>query len=70
MVPDYKPVKVTGSASKGIATDLGCVEETEDTITLLVDWKTCYWCLHSQLDRTTKGGCSQQPILPLHGQQG
>ncbi|KAG9522113.1 D-galacturonic acid reductase-like protein, partial [Aureobasidium melanogenum] len=39
MVPDYKPVKVTGSASKGIATDLGCVEETEDTITLLVDWE-------------------------------
>jgi D-galacturonate reductase len=39
MVPDYKPVKVTGSASKGIATDLGCVAETEDTITLLVDWE-------------------------------
>lgn len=39
MVPDYKPTKVTGSASKGIATDLGCVSETEDTITLLVDWE-------------------------------
>ncbi|THY24698.1 NAD(P)-binding protein [Aureobasidium pullulans] len=39
MVPDYKPIKVTGSASKGIATDLGCVEETEDTITLVVDWE-------------------------------
>ena len=39
MVPDYRPVKVTGSASNGIATDLGCVEETEDTITLLVDWE-------------------------------
>lgn len=38
MVPDYKPVRVTGSASKGIATDLGCVPQTEDTITLLVDW--------------------------------
>lgn len=38
MVPEYKPVRVTGSASKGIATDLGCVPETEDTITLLVDW--------------------------------
>lgn len=38
MVPDYRPTKVTGSASKGIATDLGCVPETEDTITLLVDW--------------------------------
>ena len=34
----YVPVRVTGSASKGIATDLGCVPETEDTITLLVDW--------------------------------
>lgn len=39
MVPGYKPVRVTGSASKGIATDLGCVSETEDTITLLVDWE-------------------------------
>ncbi|THW92446.1 NAD(P)-binding protein [Aureobasidium pullulans] len=39
MVPNYKPIKVTGSASKGIATDLGCVEETEDTITLVVDWE-------------------------------
>ncbi|KAK3068000.1 hypothetical protein LTR53_014759 [Teratosphaeriaceae sp. CCFEE 6253] len=38
MVPDYRPTKVTGSASTGIATDLGCVAETEDTITLLVDW--------------------------------
>ncbi|KAK0254524.1 hypothetical protein B0A54_15632 [Friedmanniomyces endolithicus] len=38
MVPDYRPTKVTGSASTGIATDLGCVPETEDTITLLVDW--------------------------------
>ncbi|KAF1350897.1 D-galacturonic acid reductase-like protein [Delphinella strobiligena] len=39
MVPEYRPVSVTGSASKGIATDLGCVPETEDTITLLVDWE-------------------------------
>ncbi|KAL1585056.1 hypothetical protein WHR41_06182 [Cladosporium halotolerans] len=39
MVPDYRPTKVTASASKGIATDLGCVPETEDTITLLVDWE-------------------------------
>jgi D-galacturonate reductase len=38
MVPDYKPIRVTASAAKGIATDLGCVPETEDTITLLVDW--------------------------------
>jgi D-galacturonate reductase len=38
MVPNYKPVRVTASAAKGIATDLGCVPETEDTITLLVDW--------------------------------
>lgn len=28
-----------GSASTGTATDLGCVPETEDTITLLVDWE-------------------------------
>jgi len=39
MVPEYRPTKVTGSASKGIATDLGCVPETEDTISLLVDWE-------------------------------
>nr|POF17362.1 udp-n-acetylglucosamine 3-dehydrogenase [Quercus suber] len=39
MVPTYRPVKVTASASTGIATDLGCVPETEDTITLLVDWQ-------------------------------
>lgn len=38
MVPDYRPVKVTASASKGTATDIGCAPETEDTITLLVDW--------------------------------
>ncbi|KAF2455854.1 hypothetical protein BDY21DRAFT_62311 [Lineolata rhizophorae] len=38
MVPDFKPVRVMASGAKGIATDLGCVEQTEDTITLLVDW--------------------------------
>ncbi|PGH11340.1 hypothetical protein AJ79_04956 [Helicocarpus griseus UAMH5409] len=39
MVPDYDPVKVTAAASKGIAVDLGCVPETEDTITLMVEWR-------------------------------
>jgi D-galacturonate reductase len=39
MVPDYTPTKVTGTASKGTAVDLGCVPETEDTITLLVEWR-------------------------------
>ena len=39
MVPDYKPVKVTGSGSRGIAEDLGCVAGTEDTISLLVEWE-------------------------------
>ncbi|KAJ4993777.1 d-galacturonic acid reductase [Stagonosporopsis vannaccii] len=38
MVPDYKPVRVMGSAAKGIATTLGCDPATEDTITLLTDW--------------------------------
>ena len=38
MVPDYKPVRVMGSAAKGIATNLGCDPATEDTITLLTDW--------------------------------
>jgi len=38
MVPDFRPVSVSASASTGIATDLGCVDGTEDTITLLVDW--------------------------------
>uniref|UniRef100_A0A8H7KC02 Gfo/Idh/MocA-like oxidoreductase N-terminal domain-containing protein n=1 Tax=Bionectria ochroleuca TaxID=29856 RepID=A0A8H7KC02_BIOOC len=34
MVQDrgYVPVKVSASSSKGVATDLGCVDETEDTI--------------------------------------
>ncbi|KAG6001673.1 hypothetical protein E4U43_001263 [Claviceps pusilla] len=34
----YLPVKVSASSSKGIATDLGCVSDTEDTISLLVTW--------------------------------
>lgn len=32
------PVRVTASGSKGIATSKGCVEGTEDTITLLVEF--------------------------------
>lgn len=39
MVPDYKPVRVTASGSRGIAEGLGCVAGTEDTITLLVVWQ-------------------------------
>ena len=39
MAPDYVPVKVTASAAKGTAVELGCVSETEDTITLLVEWR-------------------------------
>jgi D-galacturonate reductase len=38
MVPTYQPVRVTGSASKGIAVQLGCDPNTEDTITVMVDW--------------------------------
>jgi D-galacturonate reductase len=38
MIPGYTPTKVTGSASTGVATGLGCDAATEDTITLLVDW--------------------------------
>ncbi|KEY73305.1 hypothetical protein S7711_01424 [Stachybotrys chartarum IBT 7711] len=34
----YLPVKVDATASKGVATSLGCVEETEDTISLLTTW--------------------------------
>ncbi|KAL3957360.1 hypothetical protein ACCO45_007938 [Purpureocillium lilacinum] len=34
----YLPVKVSASSSKGVATDLGCADETEDTISLLVTW--------------------------------
>ncbi|EAW21374.1 Gfo/Idh/MocA family protein [Aspergillus fischeri NRRL 181] len=40
MVPDYTPVKVTASAAKGTAVALGCTPETEDTITLLVNWQS------------------------------
>lgn len=39
MIPDYIPKKVTASAAKGAAEELGCVEGTEDTITLLVEWE-------------------------------
>ncbi|KAI5838459.1 hypothetical protein DFP73DRAFT_565065 [Morchella snyderi] len=39
MIPDWTPFKVTASGSRGTATDLGCAEGTEDTITLLVDWR-------------------------------
>lgn len=39
MVPDYRPVKVMASGSTGVAEEVGCVEGTEDTITLLVDWE-------------------------------
>ncbi|KAK1760676.1 hypothetical protein QBC47DRAFT_11908 [Echria macrotheca] len=35
----YVPVKVSASASKGVAASLGCNEATEDTISLLVDWE-------------------------------
>ncbi|AEO62764.1 9fd2008e-d2c8-4084-b998-8dfcdc45d1f2 [Thermothielavioides terrestris] len=35
----YVPVKVSASASKGVATSLGCHESTEDTISLLVRWQ-------------------------------
>ncbi|KAK4110657.1 NAD(P)-binding protein [Canariomyces notabilis] len=42
----YVPVKVSASASKGVATSLGCHEATEDTISLLVHWQ--------QMDDPTK----------------
>ncbi|KAK0739526.1 hypothetical protein B0T21DRAFT_286023 [Apiosordaria backusii] len=35
----YVPVKVSASASKGVAVSLGCHESTEDTISLLVHWE-------------------------------
>jgi D-galacturonate reductase len=35
----YVPVKVSASASKGVATSLGCNPATEDTISLLVHWE-------------------------------
>lgn len=35
----YVPFKVSASASKGVATSLGCNEATEDTISLLVQWR-------------------------------
>lgn len=34
----WKPSRVSASGSRGIAEGLGCVEGTEDTITLLVTW--------------------------------
>ncbi|KAF8247523.1 NAD(P)-binding protein [Wilcoxina mikolae CBS 423.85] len=38
LVPGWVPTSVTASGSRGTATDLGCVDGTEDTITLLTDW--------------------------------
>ena len=38
MVPAYRPVKVSASASTGTAEDMGCVPGTEDTVSLLVEW--------------------------------
>ncbi|KAL6713463.1 hypothetical protein ACLMJK_008928 [Lecanora helva] len=38
VMPDWHPVKVTASGSRGTAGELGCVEGTEDTISLLVEW--------------------------------
>lgn len=35
----YVPVRVSASASKGVAASLGCHEATEDTISLLVRWE-------------------------------
>ena len=34
----YLPTKVSATSSKGVATDMGCDESTEDTITLLATW--------------------------------
>lgn len=49
MVPDYKPVKVTASGSRGTAEDLGCRPGTEDTISLLVEWE----CRHDTRKQAT-----------------
>ncbi|KXJ93029.1 hypothetical protein Micbo1qcDRAFT_146069 [Microdochium bolleyi] len=35
----FVPVKVSGSSAKGIATSLGCHQDTEDTITVMVTWQ-------------------------------
>ena len=35
----WKPVRVSASGSKGIAEGLGCMKDTEDTISLLVTWQ-------------------------------
>lgn len=38
VVPGWRPVRVTASGSVGTAEEWGCVEGTEDTITLLTEW--------------------------------
>lgn len=35
----YVPVRVSATSSKGVATSLGCVDATEDTITVMVTWE-------------------------------
>ena len=39
MCPEYRPMQVTASGSRGTAEGLGCVKGTEDTISLLVKWE-------------------------------
>lgn len=39
LVPGWVPTRVVASASRGMATDLGCEAGTEDTITLVADWE-------------------------------
>lgn len=39
MVPDWKPVRVTASGSRGTTEELECAAGTEDTIALLVNWQ-------------------------------
>ena len=50
MVPDYRPVRITASGSRGTAEYLGSMAGTEDTISLLVEWQK-----RDELARKTMG---------------
>jgi len=52
------PTKVSASAAQGTAIELGCVPETEDTITLLVTWSKTNSPPSSSSSPTTKTATS------------
>jgi len=76
MVPDYRPTKVTASASAGCDGSRLCVRNrghNYPSCRLGEEgrlWSQSHRRVHCFLDSTPKGWCALQPVLPLHGLQG